>query len=59
MLVLRQQLNVLGQRAAKRIRLRNWDRFVLVWLYRFFPSILSAVTIVKPETVIGWHRDAF
>jgi hypothetical protein len=36
-----------------------WDRFVFGWLYRFFPSILSAITIIKPETVIGWHRDGF
>jgi hypothetical protein len=56
-IVLRQQLNVRGRR--KRIRLRNWDRFVFVGLYRFFPSMLSAITIVKPETVIGWHRDGF
>ncbi len=58
-IVLRQQLNVLGRRAPKRIRLSNWDRFVFLGLYRFIPSILSAITIVKPETVIGWHRDGF
>jgi hypothetical protein len=58
-LILRQQLSVLGRRAPKRIRLRNWDRFVLVWLYRLFPSILNAITVVKPETVIRWHRDGF
>ncbi len=57
--VLRQQLDVLGRRAPKRIRLRNWDRFVFVWLHRTFPSILGAITIVKPETVIRWHRDGF
>jgi transposase InsO family protein len=58
-IVLRQQLNVLGRRKPKRIHLRNWDRFVFVWLDRFFPSILSAITIVKPETVSGWHHDGF
>jgi hypothetical protein len=36
------------------VRLRNIDRLIFVWLYRFFPSILSAITVVKPETVIRW-----
>jgi len=31
-------------------------RLLLVWLYRVFPSILNAITVVKPETVIRWHR---
>ena len=33
------------------------DRLLFVWLYRLFPSVLSAVAIVQPETVIRWHRD--
>ena len=41
------------------MRLRNVDRTILVWLYRLFPSILNAITVVKPETVIGWHRRGF
>ena len=32
---------------------------IFVWLYRFFPSILNAITVVKPETVIRWHRRGF
>jgi hypothetical protein len=32
---------------------------MLVWLYQFFPSILNAIVIVKPETVIRWHRRGF
>jgi len=39
--------------------LRNIDRLVLVWLYRVFPSILDAIVIVKPETVLRWHRRGF
>ena len=58
-LVLRQQLGVLIRRLPKRVRLTNSDRWLLVWLYRVFPSILSAVRIVRPETVIRWHRDGF
>jgi hypothetical protein len=32
---------------------------VLVWLYRLFPSIFSAISIVKAETVIRWRRRGF
>jgi hypothetical protein len=32
------------------------DRFLFVWLYRWFPSILEALAIVRPETIIRWHR---
>jgi hypothetical protein len=52
-LVLRQQVIVLSRKSRSRERIRNIDRLVLVWLYRFFPSILNAIVIVKPETVIA------
>jgi len=58
-LVLRQQLLVLSRRSPKRIRLRSIDRLILVWLCRLFPSMLDAVVIVKPETVLRWHRRGF
>src|SRR5215469_10482726 len=58
-LVLRQQLLVLSRKSRARVRLRNLDRLLLVWLYRLYPSILNAVVIVKPETVIAWHRCGF
>src|SRR6266508_5785895 len=58
-LVLRQQINVLRRRAPKRPHLNNTDRFLLVCLYRWFPSILSAIAIVRPETIIRWHRAGF
>ena len=58
-LVLRQQLMVLGRKSRKRVRLRNIDRLILVWLYRIFPSVLDAIVVVKPETVIRWHRRGF
>ena len=44
-LVLRQQINVLRRRAPKRPHLNNTDRFVFVWLYRWFPFILGAIAI--------------
>jgi len=58
-LVLRQQINVLRRRMPKRPDLNNTDRFLFVWLYRWFPSVLGAVAIVRPETIIRWHRAGF
>jgi hypothetical protein len=58
-LVLRQQVNVLRRRMPKRPALTNSDRLVFVWLYRWFPSIVGALAIVRPETVIRWHRLGF
>ena len=52
-LVLRQQVNVLIRKLPKRLQLTNSDRLLLVWLYRLFPSILSAIRIVRPEIVRG------
>ena len=58
-LVLRQQVIVLSRKSRSRVRLRNIDRLIFVWLYRFFPAILNVITVVKPETVIRWHRRGF
>jgi hypothetical protein len=58
-LVLRHQLNVLQQRAPRRLHLRWADRALFIWLYRRCPRILDAVTIVRPETVVRWHRMGF
>ena len=58
-LILRQQINVLRRRARKRPHLNNTDRFLFVWLYRWFPCVLGAVAIVRPETIIRWHRAGF
>src|SRR5262252_5610338 len=35
------------------------DRLIVVWLYRLVPNALTALTIVKPDTVIRWHRAGF
>src|SRR6516225_4863306 len=37
----------------------EWDRLFLVTLYRWFPSVLKAITIVRPETLVRWHRAGF
>jgi hypothetical protein len=58
-LVLRHQLNVLQRKSPKRVALNNIDRLVLVGLYRLAPGVLDALKILKPETVIRWHRAGF
>jgi hypothetical protein len=58
-LVLRQQVIVLSRKSGSRVWLRNIDRLIFVWMHRLYPSILSAITVVKPETVIRWHRRGF
>src|SRR5437660_1316925 len=58
-LVLRHQLNVLRQRAPNRLHLRWADRALFIWLYRRCPRILDVITIVRPETVVRWHRMGF
>jgi hypothetical protein len=40
-------------------RLRWADRALFIWLYRRCPRILNAITIVRPETVVRWHRMGF
>jgi transposase InsO family protein len=57
--VLRQQLTVLRRQAPSKPKLTVVDRLVFVWLYRLFPSVLSAIAIIQPETVVRWHRSGF
>src|SRR3982074_435093 len=57
--VLRQQLIVLKRRLHGRVRLTNNDRWFLIQLYRWFPSILKVLTIIRPETLVRWHRASF
>src|ERR1019366_8544415 len=56
---LRHQLAVLRRKVRGRLEFTNGDRWFFVQLYRWFPSILRAVTIVQPETVVRWHRAGF
>ena len=57
--VLRHQLIVLRRKVQGRVRLTNNDRWFLIQLYRWFPSILKVLTIVQPETLVRWHRAGF
>src|SRR5580704_16414222 len=58
-LVLRHQLNVLGRKSPKRLAFGNVDRLVFTALYRVAPGVLDALKILKPQTVIRWHRAGF
>src|SRR3977135_2960205 len=57
--VLRHQLIVLTRRLHGRVRLTNDERWFLIKLYRWLPSILKVLTIIRPETLVRWHRAGF
>jgi transposase InsO family protein len=56
---LRHQLIVLRRRPHGRAQLTNYDRWFFVQLYCWFPSILKVLMIVRPETLLRWHRAGF
>src|ERR1700688_1562360 len=58
-LTLRHQLNVLRRKSPQRRTFTSIDRLVFAGLYRLVPGMLDALAIVKPETVIRWHRAGF
>jgi putative transposase len=58
-LALRHQINVLHRSQHGRVRLRTSDRLLWIWLRHFWSGWRSALVIVKPETVIAWHRQGF
>lgn len=55
-IMLRHQLNVLRRRVPSKPKLAVADRLLFVWLYRLFPSVMNAIVVVHPETIIRWHR---
>jgi len=58
-LALRQQIIVLRRTAPKRLRFSTFDRLIFVGLYRLFPDVRDSLTVIRPETVIRWHRAGF
>ena len=58
-LALRHQIGVLHRSARKRLKLTPADRQLWVWLSRIWSDWRSALAIVKPETVVAWHRAGF
>ena len=57
--VLRQQLIVLRRKLKDRVRVTNSDRWFFIQLYRWFPSIQNVLAIIRPETLVRWHRAGF
>ncbi|MGB9389799.1 MAG: hypothetical protein WCB70_07365, partial [Xanthobacteraceae bacterium] len=55
----RQQLVVLQRKVRGRIQFAIGDHLFFILLYRLFPSVLKVMTIVRPETVVRWHRAGF
>lgn len=58
-LVLRHQVIVLRRKHRGRIKLTGADRAILTWVSRIVPAIRDAIIIVKPETLLRWHRRGF
>jgi hypothetical protein len=56
---LRHQLIVLRRKLRGRVKLANSDRWFFIQLYRWFPSILKVLTVIRPETLVRWHRAGF
>jgi len=56
---LRHQLIVLQRKVRGRIRFTYNDRLFFIQLYRWFPSVLKAMKIIRPETLVRWHRAGF
>ena len=58
-LALRHQLHVLRRQRPGRPRLFTIDRLLWVWFYRLWPRCLDSMVLVKPATVVQWHRQGF
>ena len=56
-LTLRHQLKVLQRSRPRRLRLMKADRWLWAWLSQAWPSWRTGLVIVKPETVLAWHRQ--
>lgn len=58
LVALRQQVSVL-KRKNPRPRLGRWDRLFWVTLRQLWPRWAAVLIVVKPATVVGWHRTGF
>src|SRR5215831_1076615 len=56
---LQHQLTVLCRQRPRRPQLSPLDRLLWVLLYRIWPQVIDAMVLVKPATVIAWHRKGF
>jgi hypothetical protein len=58
-LLLRHQLTIALRLAPPRLRLLGSDRALLIWMTRLWPSLLGAVQVVQPETILRWASRWF
>jgi hypothetical protein len=59
LIVLQHQLAVLRRQRPGRPQLSSLDRLLWVWLYRIWPQVIDTMVLVKPATVVQWHRKGF
>ena len=59
LIALRHQVTVLRRQRPGRLQLSFLDRLLWVWLYRIWPQVIDAMVLVKPATVVQWHRTGF
>jgi putative transposase len=59
LIAVRHQLTVLRRQRPGRPQLSSLDRLLWVWLYRIWPQVIDAMVLVKPATVVQWHRKGF
>src|SRR5712671_2026737 len=53
------ELVALRHQVTVRPRLFSTDRLLWTWLYRLWPQVLNTMVLVKPATVVQWHRKGF
>ncbi len=53
---LRYRVVMLRRIVHRRVRLTNSDRIFFIQLYRWFPSVLKVIAVIRPETLVRWHR---
>ncbi len=58
-IALRHQIGVLRRQRPGRVTLLRADRLLWTWLYRIWPQVLTTIVLVKPATLVGWHRQGF
>ncbi|WP_227665226.1 integrase core domain-containing protein [Magnetococcus marinus] len=58
-LALRHQINILRRQKPKRPTFSRWDKLFWVWLSRRWSGWKSALVIIKPATVVKWHKQGF
>jgi putative transposase len=59
LVALQHQLAVLRRQRPGRPQLSSLDRVLWMLLYRIWPQVIDAIVLVKPATVVAWHRKGF